>query len=345
MAEKSNKKTILCVDDEADLRDNISIILKDEGYNIIEAEDGKEAYEKFAIYKPDLILCDINMPVMNGYELLKKIHDEHQAEFNSIPFIFLTALGQKHNYLRGVKLGADEYIVKPIDFEILLSTIKTKIDKADTRQDMANEKLTKLCTQISSLIPNEIQEPLQNIITLSVTLKKEISDKDLDPRYVDYIGKIYLSSLKLNAQIVRAFDKGKIENMVHNLDSYVAVEVLLAQVKNKIDNEEIVFEVQNNLPDLAVKAPVFVNVLTKYLEQHIESDTVDLKLDAFQDYNDNLVISVSGNTVLPVFSQELEEVIHEFNGEFHVQDNEGVTYHIIKFPSFLLKKRDIALVQ
>lgn len=337
MSTKETKTKILCVEDEQDLRENITTILQQEGYDTIEASDGKEAYEKFAIYKPHLVLCDINMPIMNGYELLKKIHNESSLTLNATPFIFLTALGQKHNYLKGVKLGADEYIVKPIDFDILLSTIKAKLNKAKDQKNDTNNKLIEICSQISDLIPKKIQDPLQNIITLSVTLKKEIPKLNIEQRYIEYINKIYLSSLTLNAQIIKAFDKGKIIDMVNSLGKYTDIKKLVSQIKKEVSNQKLTLNVQSNLPKLSIETEKFIPAIASYLTQSNIAKSETIKIDIFQDYVNNLIFSISGHNLLPASSKELEDIVTHCNGSFHIQNNDGITYHIITFPNFLLK--------
>lgn len=339
MNDRLTTAKILCVEDETDLRENIALILQAEGYNTIEASNGKEAYEKFAMHKPSLILCDISMPIMNGYELLEKIHNENAAKLSKTPFVFLTALGQKQNYLKGLKLGADEYIVKPIDFDILLSIIRSKLNKASEQKNATNEKLIQLCSQISNLIPKEIQEPLQNIITLSVTLKKEIDEVNLDKRHADYISKIYLSSLKLNAQILKAFDKSNIVNMVNNVDSYISINTLISQIKKGTSNKNITFKTQDNLPEISLKSHIFVPAIVDYLGRHEVTKAKNLKIDIFLDYLNNLVFSISGNTLLPIASTDLKDVVENVNGSFHTQDNDGTTYNIITFPNFLFKSK------
>ena len=219
----------------------------------------------------------------------------------------------------------------------MLSTIKAKLEKAIEQKSAANDKLIQLCGQISNLIPKEIQEPLQNIITLSVTLKREANNLELDKRHIDYISKIYLSSLKLNAQIIKAFDKGKIIHMVNNLDTYVPVNKLVSQIRSGTKDQEITFNIQEELPQLAIKSDCFVPAIINYLKQHEVAKSKNLKIDIFQDYLNNLIFAISGNTLLPIFSEELEHTVNDFNGEFHIQDNDGITYHIITFPNFLLK--------
>ena len=336
----SKKAKILCVDDETDLRENIKMILESEGYEIIEAADGAQAYEKFTLSQPDLVLSDISMPVMDGHELLNKLRKNHAAELNDVPFIFLTALGEKQNYLDGVKLGADEYIVKPIDFDILISTIDAKLKKSAEHRDATQQKLLQLCEKVSHLIPKEIQHPLHNIITLSTTLKKEMSNlSSIEKKYADYAGRIYMSSLRLNAHIVKAFDKNSIINVASHLDHFVSISDIVEQIKQDTKDQKVSFKLQNNLPDISVRKEYFISEMANYLKQHELSKSKNIKFDVFQDYLNNLIFSISAKTLLPVFSEKLEHMIEEFNGEFNVQDNDGITYHIITFPNYMLSNK------
>jgi len=327
---------ILCIEDEKDLRENISTILQSEGFNIIQAENGREGYEKFLSDKPNLVLCDINMPIMDGRQLLDKLNKECQNQLTETPFLFLTAFGQKDDKLVGIKLGADDYIVKPVDFDILLTTIQNKLKKSSDQKSATKAKLIDLCEKVSNLIPKEIQQPLQNIITLSATLKKE-THGEIDKKYVDYAGKIYLAALKLNAQITKALDKDKIINEADALGNYVAVADIINEVKSAADNQDVTYEVGDNLPQLAVQSALFVPVLVNYLKQHELAETKNIKMNVFEDYMGNLVISVSGKALLPVFSEELEEAVNELGGEFRIQDDGDETYHIISLPKYLLK--------
>ena len=109
---------ILYVEDEVDLREEVAEELVDMGHTVVEAGDGLKGLEALADMTPDLILCDINMPRMDGYEFLVEIRTGH-PELASVPFIFITAFSDHDNVIKGIKLGADDYVVKPIDMELL----------------------------------------------------------------------------------------------------------------------------------------------------------------------------------------------------------------------------------
>ena len=114
---EESKSTILIVDDEASGRDTLEAILEPEGYILVMAENGYQAIEKAVQIKPDVILLDVMMPGMNGFEVCRRIRDEKQLA--EIPILFLTALDDRQSLLNGLEAGADEFISKPFDrFEL-----------------------------------------------------------------------------------------------------------------------------------------------------------------------------------------------------------------------------------
>lgn len=119
---------ILCVEDERRLRANIVEELADAGYAVIEADDGQAALELLADQQPDLILCDITMPRMGGYELLRHVRAS-RSELANVPFLFLTALSDRLAVIEGKTAGADDYLSKPIDFDLMLATIRSRLDQ------------------------------------------------------------------------------------------------------------------------------------------------------------------------------------------------------------------------
>ncbi len=114
---EESKSTILIVDDEASGRDTLESILEPEGYTLVMAENGYQAIEKALASQPDIILLDVMMPGMNGFEVCKRIRAEKQLA--EIPILFLTALDDRQSLLNGLDAGADEFISKPFDrFEL-----------------------------------------------------------------------------------------------------------------------------------------------------------------------------------------------------------------------------------
>jgi DNA-binding NarL/FixJ family response regulator len=123
-----SRKKILCVEDDLETSALIAEEFEERGYEIALAHDGQAGFSAVLKEQPDLVLCDVSMPIMGGFELLDRL-TELTPRFASMPFIFLTALGDRDNQLKGRRLGADDYVVKPIDFEILDAIIRGRLAK------------------------------------------------------------------------------------------------------------------------------------------------------------------------------------------------------------------------
>jgi CRP-like cAMP-binding protein len=122
-------KSILVIDDNADIRDNTAEILDLAGYKTFTAENGKMGVEIAIKEKPSIIVCDIMMPELDGYGVLHLMRKN--AETQNIPFIFLTAKTERSDFRKGMEMGADDYITKPFDDIELLNAIEIRLKKAD----------------------------------------------------------------------------------------------------------------------------------------------------------------------------------------------------------------------
>src|SRR5437764_2217834 len=121
-----SRKKILCIEDDRETAALIAEELVDRGYGVSIAHDGREGFAGILKNMPDLVLCDISMPVMSGFELLERLV-ALAPRFSKMPFIFLTALTDRDNELKGRQLGADDYVTKPIDFEVLATIITARL--------------------------------------------------------------------------------------------------------------------------------------------------------------------------------------------------------------------------
>ncbi|MBN8706456.1 MAG: response regulator, partial [Bacteroidetes bacterium] len=118
---------VLCADDSVSIRKYVESLLKREEYEVVTAQDGAEAYDLAEKSKYDLIMTDLEMPKMHGYELISALRSKSQ--FNSIPIVILTARsGEKHRR-RGLELGANAFLNKPFDVDELLNTIHSLLGK------------------------------------------------------------------------------------------------------------------------------------------------------------------------------------------------------------------------
>ncbi len=120
------RKKILCIEDDRETAALFAEELVDRGYAVTLAHDGREGLTAILKTMPDLVLSDISMPLMSGFELLERLIGL-APRFAKMPFVFLTALTDRDNELKGRHLGADDYVTKPIDFEVLATIIAARL--------------------------------------------------------------------------------------------------------------------------------------------------------------------------------------------------------------------------
>jgi DNA-binding response OmpR family regulator len=121
------QKKILCVEDDRETAALIAEELIDRGYDVTVAHDGREGLAAILKIMPDLVLSDISMPALSGFELLEQL-TALAPRFSKMPFVFLTALTDRDNELKGRQLGADDYVTKPIDFDVLVAIITARLN-------------------------------------------------------------------------------------------------------------------------------------------------------------------------------------------------------------------------
>ncbi|HDX9627499.1 TPA: response regulator transcription factor [Bacillus cereus] len=132
-------KTVLLVEDERRLREIVSDYFRNEGFEVIEAEDGKKALELFAEHEIDLIMLDIMLPEIDGWSVCRRIRKE-----SAVPIIMLTARSDEDDTLLGFELGADEYVTKPFSPKVLVARAKTLLKRADGVVGVAEENVMSL---------------------------------------------------------------------------------------------------------------------------------------------------------------------------------------------------------
>lgn len=123
-----NSESVLIVEDNDILRDGLRDILSSEGYTVMTAAHGQEALERMKTLSPDLILSDIAMPKMDGYEFFREVRSH--PDWLTIPFIFITARGEKQDVLLGKNLGAEDYLIKPLTREELLTAVSARLARS-----------------------------------------------------------------------------------------------------------------------------------------------------------------------------------------------------------------------
>lgn len=171
------KQTILVIEDDPILLEGVHDILDLAGYHVLAANNGLEALQVFeGQERPDLILSDIMMPRMNGYSFYEAVRAH--PEWVAIPFIFLTARGEKADVRLGKQLGVDDYIVKPFEAEDLLVAIAAKLRRTAELRAVQEQEIVSLKRSILTMLNHEFRTPLTYIMAYAEMLSEDSVNAD-----------------------------------------------------------------------------------------------------------------------------------------------------------------------
>jgi CRP-like cAMP-binding protein/CheY-like chemotaxis protein len=190
-------KKILIIEDNTDIRENLEEILELAGYHTFTAENGKIGVEIAERELPNLILCDVMMPVLDGFGVLKILHRKPQT--TDIPFIFLTAKSEKEDFRYGMNLGADDYITKPFETNELLETIELRLRKYDKIQQLYEQNQHNVNIFINETKGFDALRSLNNDREIRLFPKKNYVYKEGGtPRHLYFIQKGKIKIVKSN---------------------------------------------------------------------------------------------------------------------------------------------------
>lgn len=181
-------KTILVIEDNEDIRENATEILTLSDYNVIAAPNGKEGIESAQKNKPDLIICDIMMPGVDGYGVLHVLHKDPNTQ--NIPFIFLTSKSERSDFRAAMEMGADDYITKPFAGNELLNAIESRLKKNDVIKKNLTADLQGLNELRAAVSNSRTLESLTEESTINDYKKRQVIYKEGNhPHYLFYVQK------------------------------------------------------------------------------------------------------------------------------------------------------------
>jgi two-component system sensor kinase len=171
-----SKPQILVVEDDRHLIEGIREILEINGYEVMTANNGEAGLEILRSYAkpPDLIVSDIMMPRMDGYDFCKEVRS--LDKWAVIPFIFLTAKGERDDIKRGKSLGVDDYVVKPFDAEELLIVVKAKLETQQIRQKVWQDEVSNVKHNILTILNHEFRTPLTYVVAYADMLHRDADE-------------------------------------------------------------------------------------------------------------------------------------------------------------------------
>jgi len=307
MADNRNK--ILIVDDE---RYNINVLndLLKEDYNIMAAKSGEQALNAVAKSKPDLILLDVMMPDMDGYEVCHKL--KMNGETKDIPIIFITALDDASEEIKGFELGAVDFISKPFHNTVVFSRVRMHLELINTRHklELKNSQLKaamKVREDMESLMRHDLKGPLTPVIGLS-QLMIEYGDVSDDNR--ENLSLIRDSGYRILNMINISTDMVKLENGSYELNPKPfhlskIIQGVCDELKNNLESKKIRFMLE--IPDDTLKIQC-----EELLVHSMFSNLVKNAIEASEENRDIVVTSTKENS-------EFVKISFENSGEVPVQ--------------------------
>ncbi|MBA3662707.1 MAG: response regulator [Bacteroidetes bacterium] len=239
--------TILVVDDNADMREYLTRVL-DKNYNVLAASNGREALQIVKTGQADLIISDIMMPVMNGFELLKKLRE--QKKDSRLPVIFLSARAGKEATIEGLEAEADDYLIKPFSSKELIARVRTQLALVALQSDLeserqallikdehlkqANSNLQKSNTNLSQfafVASHDLQEPVRKISTFVQMLDQNLGDMEKSKTYLEKIKYSASRMAVLISDLLSFSELSKTEKVFEKVDLNKIVE----NIKNDFD--------------------------------------------------------------------------------------------------------------
>ena len=224
---------LLLVDDEPGLREAVQAYLEESGFTVQTANNGNEGWEMVQRFTPDLVISDVMMPQVDGYQLLKKLRED--ARFQALPVIFLTARGMTSDRISGYDAGCDAYLPKPFDPDELVSIIKSILTRQKAAQagsgDLENPDIAELARQIKEIKALLTQK---NVLQTNITPIKI----DFTPREQSVL-ELVVDGL-MNNELAR-----RLETSVRNVEKYVSR--LFTKTVTNSRTELVRFALENGL--------------------------------------------------------------------------------------------------
>ena len=266
-----NKK-ILLIEDNEELRENTSEILELDGFKVITASNGKKGVELAISEVPDLIICDIMMPELDGYGVLHMLSkNENTAD---IPFIFLTAKAERGDFRKGMEMGADDYITKPFDDMELLNAIESRFKKVESLKKKFESGMPGLDGMIRELGGEQELEKLKQDRKIKVFKKKaEIYREGDYPNYLFCVNKGKVKTYKVNDDgkelIIQLYSEGDFFGYHQLLGDTIYSESAAA-----LEETELSLIPKTEFFELILKnrqvAQIFMSMLTKDIKENEE---------------------------------------------------------------------------
>ena len=285
---------LLVIEDETIVRESLIELLELEDYTVYGAANG---YEGLALAKeilPDLIITDIAMPIMNGYELLEELKKDETT--STIPVIFLSAKADMRDIRYGMQIGADDYITKPFNRNDLFTAINSRLIKVESITKINDNKISDLKLKLATILPHELRTPLNGIISAAQFL---IMNKGLDETELNqFHSTIFNAANRLNRLIVNYLLYAETELIKNNKELLNSMKVSIIQncdilikdlVEKKLNDANRLNDLELNLETASIKIDedYFIKICEELIDNTIKFSENNSRIIIEGKKNDN----------------------------------------------------------
>jgi signal transduction histidine kinase len=309
MMEKKTK--ILIVDDAIDTVELLRKRFHSEGYDTAEAYDGEEALKRVDEYSPDLIVLDVMMPKIDGYEVCHRLKTDENRKY--IPVLMLTAKGEIESKVKGLEIGADDYLAKPFDYKELSARVKSLLTIKSARETLVEEEKSVALDKMMDEVAHEIRNPLVSIGGFSKRVYDRLPENDPNKKYLEMI----MDEVSKLENMVKLLIELKTMTVCYlgNMDINEVITEALASYEDEFASNGIVVKTQllNNLPFISGDKEQLKIAVSNLVKNSIEAMQESPKiLTIATSVSDGRMIIEVSDTGKGIPKDKLKSIFHPF---------------------------------
>jgi len=329
------RQRILVVDDEPSILETVSEFLALSGYDVVTATNGNEGLQAMHQHPPDLVLSDIMMPDVDGYQFYERIRQN--PAWSTIPFIFMSAKGQQYDLRLGYGMGVDAYLIKPFDIEDLQIAVQSRLQRIGEIQTAARDDIEQMKQQLMTVFGHELRTPLTFIYGY-LRLLQEDRDQLSDDDITDMLsgmerGAKRLMRLVEDLMVLMRIDSGTIDLEIKRYRAHSELYLLVADIvaaqslKAAEQNVELIVDVPDDLIVYCV-TPHLQDAVGRLLDNALKFSKVqggEVRITGRQD-GDQILLSVSdtGIGIDPIQQSNLFRRFQQVDRETMEQQGAGM---------------------
>ena len=335
--------TILVIDDDVPIRSNLIDMLEAEGFTAVGAENGLKGVQLAQASPPDLVICDVMMPELDGYGVLQALRTDERTA--TLPFIFLTAKAEHTDLRLGMGQGADDYLTKPVTRNEVMSAITARLQRAELIRVQTQAEYNQLKQQISVMLAHELRTPLTAIMGYTDLALEDVST--LAPeQMIAFLWKIKQGSVRLtglveNLLMLVQIDTGEIiqdfeatVKVCRNLSEVIVQTTESYRTAANTQGVNLDIQVEPDLPAVRLSHPLFATAFGHLIANSLKfskdrANRVTVSVHAVNDGVD-IALTDQGAGIPAAKIPQLFERFHQIDRATHEQQGSGTGLAIVQ---------------